>query len=171
MKTASEKQAMSEAGKFVNSKRRDDNWRLKITKIFVLSLFAAAVLTVSACLQNAVNTRADEQISSQPKFVNENKAATIETTPSPQIAEKPEPPKVYLSICAECHGDKGEGTKKYPELKGVTTREEEPLSDENLLAIINDAKSMGLDPKMPSFKNKLSEEEKHEIIRWLKTLK
>jgi mono/diheme cytochrome c family protein len=142
--------------------------KMKITKIFIIALVAAVVSILIACSQSANDSRANEQKS---ESVNENKATPNQTTPSPQIAEKLEPPKVYISICAECHGDKGEGTKKYPELKGVTTREEEPLSDENLLAIINDAKAMGLDPKMPTFKNKLTEEEKQEIIRWLKTLK
>ena len=42
---------------------------------------------------------------------------------------------------------------------------------EQLLEIINDAKSVGLSAKMPSFRKKLSEEEKMEIISWLKTLK
>ncbi len=147
--------------------------RVKSAKIFIFFSGVVAVLTMIACSQNAnirpVNQQSANQSNSSPE--TENKAVQINVAPSPQIAETSGPPKIFLTTCAECHGDNGEGTKKYPELKSVTTREEDPLSDEDLLAIINDAKSMGLSAKMPSFKKKLTEEEKQEIIRWLKTLK
>ena len=149
------------------------NRRTKAAKIFILVPGILAFLAVNACLQNDGNPRTNESNSNQQNSqpTNENKAAQANINSSPEIVEKLEPPKVYRSICAECHGDNGEGTKKHPELKGVATREEDPLSDEDLLAIINDAKSQGLSAKMPSFKNKLTEEEKRQIISWLKTLK
>jgi cytochrome c553 len=80
-------------------------------------------------------------------------------------------PASYKTNCAECHGDKGQGIKASPELVGLTTREEDRRSDEDLLGILNNPKSFGLSSKMKSYKDKLSEEEKQEIIGWIKSLK
>jgi cytochrome c553 len=152
---------------------QSNNRRIKAARIFIFVSGIIAFLALNACRQNSAVSQTNETIPNRQnsQSTNENKAAQANINSSPEIVEKLEPPKIYRATCAECHGDNGEGTKKHPELKGVATREEDPLSDEDLLAIINDAKSQGLSAKMPSFKNKLTEEEKRQIISWLKTLK
>jgi mono/diheme cytochrome c family protein len=80
-------------------------------------------------------------------------------------------PVSYKTNCAECHGDKGQGIKASPELVGLTTREEDRRSDEDLLGIIDNPKSFGLSSKMKSYKDKLTDDEKQEIIHWIKSLK
>lgn len=79
-------------------------------------------------------------------------------------------PGAYSENCAKCHGDLGEGTKKGPELLDVTSREEDPLSDEKLIEIIDDAKSLGLSAKMPSFRDDLSGSQKAEIANWIRSI-
>jgi mono/diheme cytochrome c family protein len=55
-------------------------------------------------------------------------------------------------------------------LIGVTTREEDQLSPELVLAIINDPKSVGRSTKMPAYHDKLSEAEKQELVSWIRSL-
>ena len=99
-----------------------------------------------------------------------NMPANVNTAASNGSASV-EIPLSYKTNCAECHGDKGQGIKASPELTGLTTREEDRRSDEDLLGIINNPKSFGLSSKMKSYKDKLTEDEKQEIIRWIKSLK
>ncbi len=80
-------------------------------------------------------------------------------------------PPIYSVQCAKCHGATGEGTAKFPELVGLTTRDEDQLSPELILSIINDPKTVGRSTKMPSYKNKLSETEKQDLVSWIKSLK
>ncbi|MEQ1643403.1 MAG: cytochrome b N-terminal domain-containing protein [Pyrinomonadaceae bacterium] len=80
-------------------------------------------------------------------------------------------PSVYTVQCAKCHGANGEGTAKFPEIVGLTTREEDQLSPELILDIINDPKTVGRSTKMPAYKNKLSETEKQDLVSWIKSLK
>lgn len=80
-------------------------------------------------------------------------------------------PAVYSVQCAKCHGANGEGTTKFPEIVGLTTREEDQLSPQLILDIINDPKSVGRSTKMPAYKNKLSEAEKQDLVSWIKSLK
>lgn len=180
--------------------RRISKHRLAVSALFILGFGIIGALTLLTYLQDARDPRTREQLAKQQKEEMGFRASGFKPQPShlAQNAEKTEKksessaankenqtdnpalqqnvevieaPKVYKTHCAKCHGANGEGTKLYPSLEGVTTREEEPLSDEMLLAIINDAKSVGLSSKMPAYKNKLTEDEKQEIIRWIKTLK
>ncbi|MEZ5307496.1 MAG: cytochrome b N-terminal domain-containing protein [Pyrinomonadaceae bacterium] len=80
-------------------------------------------------------------------------------------------PSSYTESCAKCHGSNGEGTRKYPPLTGVTTRQEDALSNESLLEIIDDAEAYGLGSKMPPFKDKLTADQKQEIIKYIRALK
>ncbi len=80
-------------------------------------------------------------------------------------------PPAYKTNCAECHGDKGQGIKAAPELVGLTTRDEDRRSDQDLIGILNNPKAFGLSSKMKSYKDILSEREKQEIVQWIKSLK
>jgi mono/diheme cytochrome c family protein len=126
----------------------------------------AAVFAVFACL-NLVNCTSSVQI--QP-VAADNGAANIQTNVSRILANGEVPPS-YKTNCAECHGDKGQGVKASPELSGLTTRVEDRRSDQDLLGIINNPKLFGLSSKMKSYKDKLTEDEKQEIIQWIKSLK
>lgn len=164
-----------------------------IVTLFVVGFGTAATLTGAAIYQDLSEPRIAEQLakqerdeavfraskfepqtmtasipkpSSSPDEVNnEAKITDIATGAAPQMV-----PPVYTTSCAKCHGAAGEGTKKFPELIGVTTRDEDRLSPELVLAIINDPKSVGRSTKMPAYHDKLSETEKQELVSWIRSL-
>ncbi len=168
---------------------------IKITRFALLTAFFTAIATVGvltavAIYQDLSDPKIKAQLAKQEKDEDEFRAKPFQPqivrigvqesekkeepagiTQNSAAAEVVEVPDSYKTNCAKCHGGNGEGTKKFPELTGVTTREEDRLSDENLVAIIDDPGSYGLSSKMPSFRDKLSEEEKREIVRYIKSLK
>jgi ubiquinol-cytochrome c reductase cytochrome b subunit len=79
------------------------------------------------------------------------------------------PPDAYVAKCSGCHGTRGQGVKIYPRLIGISTKPRRTLED--IINIMNDPQSYGLDPLMPSFKDKLTEDEKREIAEWIASLK
>ena len=78
-------------------------------------------------------------------------------------------PPAYLEHCARCHGERGEGKSVNPKLVGVSAFPRRELAD--LVAIMNDPASYGLESRMPSFADKLSESEKLKIAEWILSLK
>lgn len=132
------------------------------------------VICISAFLTFAVlfsiNCKPEQK---QPEVVEKQSVVTTGNASNTQTSLNLPPaiPASYKTNCAECHGDKGQGIKASPELAGLTTREEDRRSDEDLLEILNNPKSFGLSSKMKSYKDKLTEDEKQEIIRWIKSLK
>jgi cytochrome c553 len=133
-----------------------------IKMFFVLVFFIGCTVLI-----NCTPEQKQPEVVGNQSIVTNNTVSNSETSLSLPLAN----PVSYKSNCAECHGDKGEGIKASPELIGLTTREEERRSDEDLLGIINNPKSFGLSSKMKSYKDKLTEDEKQEIIRWMKSLK
>ncbi len=95
---------------------------------------------------------------------NSNKASQMQKAISATF-----PPESYITKCSGCHGTRGQGVKIYPRLIGVSTKPRRTIED--LIAIMNDPASYGLDPLMPSFKDKLTEDEKREIAEWMAALK
>ncbi|MGB7926217.1 MAG: cytochrome c, partial [Pyrinomonadaceae bacterium] len=79
------------------------------------------------------------------------------------------PPAAYITHCSGCHGTRGQGASVYPRLIGVSSKPRRTVED--IIAMMNDPASYGLDPLMPSFANKLSESEKREIAEWTVALK
>jgi cytochrome c553 len=79
------------------------------------------------------------------------------------------PPASYITHCSGCHGTRGQGASIYPRLIGVSSKPRRSIED--IIAIMNDPASYGLDPLMPSFAAKLSESEKREIAEWTAALK
>jgi len=138
----------------------------KILKIFPLTILAIFAVLLTAC----------GEIPSATTGISDSGKVTAQTTenadaPKPsEISDKPVLPEAYTTSCAKCHGANGEGKDKNPELLAVTTRKDDPLSDKDLRDIIDDPSGFGLSSKMPSFKDKLSEQQKQEIVRWIKTL-
>jgi mono/diheme cytochrome c family protein len=94
-------------------------------------------------------------------------------TPAPQTAAATPPgvPALFAMHCSKCHGANGEGKDKTPSLKGVSTREEEPLKLEDIIGIINDPPRYGVSDKMPSFKDKMSAAEIKEVATWVAAFK
>ena len=86
------------------------------------------------------------------------------------VESAPAIPDMYTVNCAKCHGANGEGTAKFPELAGVTVRDEDRLTTEEVIGIINNPKAFGRSSKMPSYRDKLTEAEKNQIVDWIKSL-
>ncbi|HEX8652662.1 MAG TPA: cytochrome b N-terminal domain-containing protein [Pyrinomonadaceae bacterium] len=80
-----------------------------------------------------------------------------------------EPPAAYITHCSGCHGTRGQGASIYPRLIGVSSKPRRTVED--MIAIMNDPASYDLDPLMPSFAAKLSEDEKRLIAEWTAALK
>lgn len=91
------------------------------------------------------------------------------TTSSQKFISPTSPPDAYVARCSGCHGTRGQGVKIYPRLIGVSAKPRRTVED--IIAIMNDPQAYDLDPLMPSFANKLSEEEKREIAEWIASLK
>jgi cytochrome c2 len=84
-------------------------------------------------------------------------------------AGDPEKGKEVFQVCAVCHNADSDVKKTGPGLKGVTAKAKlkngKKPTDDNLRALI-DAGGNG----MPSYKEMLSDEEKADVIAYLKTL-
>jgi ubiquinol-cytochrome c reductase cytochrome b subunit len=93
--------------------------------------------------------------------------ANVSPTPPPPSATRP--PAAYITHCSGCHGTRGQGASIYPRLIGVSSKPRRTVED--LIAMMNDPASYGLDPLMPSFATKLSDSEKREIAEWTVALK
>ena len=101
---------------------------------------------------------------------NASQTPIATTTSSPKTsASSTGPPDAYITSCSGCHGTRGQGASVYPRLIGVSDKPQRTVED--LIAIINNPAAYGMDPLMPSFANKLSEEEKRSISEWIATLK
>ncbi|MEZ5428888.1 MAG: cytochrome b N-terminal domain-containing protein [Pyrinomonadaceae bacterium] len=165
-----------------------------MTAIFLAGIGLIGGLTALAVYQDLRDPRIKRQLAEQEKTENEFRNETFkprivrlglipEKLPESRTGEgggdgSSDPtetasavPNAYRVNCAKCHGANGEGTTKFPPLTGTTTRDEDRLSDEALIEIINDPKAYGLSAEMPSFKDKMTEEEKREIVDYIKSLK
>jgi cytochrome c553 len=91
------------------------------------------------------------------------------TNVSQKVISATSPPEAYVAKCSGCHGTRGQGVKIYPRLIGIAAKPRRTVED--LIAIMNDPLAYGLDPLMPSFAGKLTEEEKREIAEWMASLK
>ena len=79
------------------------------------------------------------------------------------------PPEPFEKKCASCHGTRGQGVKPFPRLLGVSAKPRRTVED--IVGLLNDPKSFGLEPPMKSFATKLSDAEKREIAEWLMLLR
>lgn len=85
------------------------------------------------------------------------------------LAAAAPPPAAYTRHCAKCHGAGGEGRSVNPPLSGVSARPRRTVED--IVAILNDPASYGLESRMPKFSSKLTEEEKQAVAAWVVSLK
>lgn len=98
-----------------------------------------------------------------------NSNASVSNTSPQKVISATSPPESYVAKCSGCHGTRGQGVKIYPRLIGISAKPRRTVAD--LIAIMNDPQSYGLDPLMPSFASKLTEDEKREIAEWTASLK
>jgi ubiquinol-cytochrome c reductase cytochrome b subunit len=166
--------------------------KIGISIIFLGGFSVVGILTAASIYQDKSVIRISEQLAKQEQDEASFRASLFEpqiqhverssiktaqdienTEASPNFASLVSPisiPSSYAVNCSKCHGASGEGTKKFPELVGLTTREEDQLTPDMILAIINDPKAVGRSSKMPSYKNKLLDDEKQEIVSWIRSL-
>lgn len=155
--------------------------------IFALLFLLVALFTTLAYVEDRRDPRVREQLARQsrqeeefrrapftPRRLNLSPAVGASTgqpsspAAAPQTQAAP-PPEAYARHCAKCHGPGGEGKSIYPPLLGVSARPRRAVED--LVAILNDPQSYGLERRMPSFARKLSEGEKRAVAEWVASLK
>ncbi len=173
-------------------KGKTGSLRTAVLSIFLAGFGLAGTLTAVAVYQDRSDDRISEQLAKQELDEAKFRASSFE--PQTQHLDRPvktddpkpaEPnaefasvltsslvaiPEAYTVNCAKCHGANGEGKAKNPELVGITTREEDQLTPDVVLEIINDPSTMGRSAKMPSYKDKLNEADKQEIVAWIRSL-
>jgi len=147
--------------------------------IATLILGVAAIwivgMTSASYLSDRRDPRTRQQLAKQAAEED-----TFRRTPFRQVAlnmsaetSRNPPPGVYATFCASCHGERGEGATqaklKFPPLIGVTSKPHRTRDD--IIGLLNDPESYGLQAPMRSFATKLTEPEKREIADWVVTLK
>lgn len=114
-------------------------------------------------------TTTDKNVSDNRTPTDNSNTSGSGNTSSQKIISATSPPEAYVAKCSGCHGTRGQGVKIYPRLIGISSKPRRTVED--LIAIMNDPQAYGLDPLMPSFANKLTEDEKREIAEWTASLK
>ena len=83
------------------------------------------------------------------------------------------PPVMYMKFCVNCHGPRGEGAQqgplRFPPLLDVAAKPRRTTED--IVALLKDPATYGLQPPMRSFNDKLTEQQMHEIAAWVVKLK
>jgi mono/diheme cytochrome c family protein len=128
----------------------------------LLPLLGIVVLFSALALWIHANTKSDWQAPPEAKALKNPVPATEKTLASAK--------GIYAERCSNCHGEKGDGNggeamMYFPQPSDFT--------DPALLKDVTDGElfwkmSEGRRP-MPSFKNKLSEEERWELVNYLRT--
>ncbi len=72
---------------------------------------------------------------------------------------------IYKTNCAECHGEKGEGAKK-----GISFLKGHALdhTEEDFIKTVTNGKKSKKGDEMPAFKDKLSEQEIAEVVKFVR---
>jgi ubiquinol-cytochrome c reductase cytochrome b subunit len=159
--------------------------RARIASGILLSL--AFLFVVSMSIVSYVNDQRDphtrdqlaKQAAAEAAFRNEpftpellgDDAAISRPSSSPSLTTTI--PAAYTKLCANCHGEHGEGARqgplKFPPLLGVGQKPKRSIDD--IVHLLDDPKAYGLEPPMKSFAGKLTDEEKRQIAEWIVTLK
>ena len=117
--------------------------------------------------QFARQTAAEEAWRHQP-FNPATITLTAATTPASGGA-----PVLYTKFCASCHCTQGQGAQqgplKFPPLLDVPSKPRRSVDD--IVALLKDPTTYGLQPPMRSFSGKLTEEQMREIAEWIVKLK
>lgn len=163
--------------------KRQGSARALGASVFAALLLLVAVFTGLAHLEDRRDPRVREQLARQAKQEEEfRRAPFIPRRESPAAnvgnsgdevagvqARPAPPPEAYTLHCAKCHGAAGEGKAINPPLVGVSARPQRTIED--LVRILEDPQSYGLERRMPSFARKLSGDEKRAVAEWVASLK
>jgi mono/diheme cytochrome c family protein len=152
-----------------------------------LTVLLVAVLTAAAFVEDSRDPRVREQFALQAQKEAEFRAApftpkrtgNVASTSGAETASpssntnaataQADPPEAFTRNCAKCHGAHGEGRSIYPSLVGISSRPKRTVED--IIAILNNPRSYGLESRMPSFATKLTDDEKRDIAEWVVSLK
>lgn len=158
--------------------------------ILVTTAMLVTVLTTVAYVSDSRDPRVREQFARQAQRESEFRAApftprrtgddassaagqTASSSSSTQTTaaatQAADPPEAFTRNCAKCHGAHAEGKGIYPSLVGISERPHRTAED--IVAILNNPSSYGLESRMPSFARKLSDDEKRAITEWVVSLK
>ena len=153
---------------WIKAQQRIGGATLVVCVVLVVTMTGAAYLDDRGNVQLA-RQRAQEEIWRQEPF----KPARIGVSEVKEDAASLETPVMYSKFCAQCHGKSGEGARlggaQFPPLLGVSAKPRRTVDD--IVALLKDPKTFGLEPPMTSFTGKLSEEQMKEIAEFVVRLK
>ena len=146
------------------------------------SILLVASMTLLSYAGDRRDPRAKQQLARQaeeekkfrqepfvPVLMSDTGVPAASSTPS----RGSQAPAAYMKFCANCHGENGEGAQqgklKFPPLLGVADKPRRTTDD--IVGLLNDPESYGLEPPMRSFATKLTDVEKREIAEWVVKLK
>jgi len=147
----------------------------------LLGVFALWVttMTVAAHLSDRRDARTRDQLARQAQdeanWRNQPFTAVRlqSSTSATQSGNANEATTLYVKFCADCHGPHGEGARRgnvtFPPLLGVAAKPRRTVDD--IVSLLKDPPSYGLQPPMRSFNEKLSEAQMREIAQWVVQLK
>ena len=132
-------------------------------KLIVLFCFFAVVAVIAAC---GGSTASNAPTTNQAQ----NSASTPTPSTAPSVDAMAAGQKLYKANCAACHRDDGTGGKVTIEGRtmkpdNLTDDRRKALSDQKILTFIHDGIE---DEGMPAMKDKLSEAEMREIVRYVR---
>lgn len=162
---------------FIDKRAERNPFKRKLgVSVLALFIFGAVGLLGLAKYQDASHPEYGPKLAEQEKearaFLNapfQPQEIGGKTAAAPaDVSKVAAPPAAYITSCAVCHGDKGQGDIS-PGLLGVADKPQRTRED--LLKILDDARAYGLKKPMPESFPKLSAEEKAQIVDWMLTLK
>lgn len=116
----------------------------------------------------SVKTQLDAQAKEAKEFFNEPfKPQTIGGKVVASQSAAPVP-RIFADRCAVCHGDAGEGGGLGPSLQNLAKKDRRTHDD--IIKLLKDPASYGLQPPMQSFKD-LSDKEYKDLADWIMSLK
>lgn len=165
-----------------HAKNRTDTQRLTGGLVLATLSVLIVAMTTASYVSDRRDSRTREQLARQVEaekvflqtpFVPTNMGSDLAIQASGTNRSGNQAPDAYTKFCASCHGANGEGAQQgtlhFPALLGTASKPRRTAAD--IVALLNDPKSYGLEPPMRSFATKLSDQEKREIADWVVKLK
>lgn len=141
---------------------------LALSMVLVVTMTSAAYLADRGHPQLARQTAQEEALRNEPFQPNLMQLTAAAAEPAGDGT-----PDMYIKHCVQCHGPNGEGarlgTANFPPLRGVSARPRRTVED--IVGLLKDPQSYGLQPPMRSFVGKLTEEQMREVAEFVAKLK
>ena len=134
-------------------------------KLIVFFTVLATVALIVACGSNTT-----VNVNTANRSSNTAAASTSDPVTSASNDEMASAKKLYTDNCAKCHKDDGTGGKvtvegRTMEPDNLTDKRRKALSDEKIIKFIHDGIE---DEGMPAYKDKLSQDEMKQIVRYVR---